>query len=102
MKKRLERRPIEPVTASASCRPKVRESEATSHAWRMSPHAAAVWRSLKQSSKLDVAIAKAITGSKKHLQLNNLAVHIAACATHQTRCARSIGKGVRHRQSRNA
>uniref|UniRef100_M4B619 Uncharacterized protein n=1 Tax=Hyaloperonospora arabidopsidis (strain Emoy2) TaxID=559515 RepID=M4B619_HYAAE len=31
--------------------------------------------SLKQQSKLDVAIAKAITAARKRLQLNNLAFH---------------------------
>ena len=42
MTKLIERRPIESVTASVASRPKVREAEALSRVWSMSPHAEAL------------------------------------------------------------
>uniref|UniRef100_M4BT74 Uncharacterized protein n=1 Tax=Hyaloperonospora arabidopsidis (strain Emoy2) TaxID=559515 RepID=M4BT74_HYAAE len=57
MAKRLERRPIESVTASVSSLLKVREAEATSHVWSMSPHAEAV--------SGVVAIAEAMTVARR-------------------------------------
>ena len=77
MTKRVERRPIESVTASVASRPKVCEAEATSHVWSMSLHAEAVSGvvALATTTK-DVAIAKAMT------------VAWAAQAPHVTGCLR--------------